>query len=103
MSDARFSSMSLERFIHAIPKVELHVHLEGAIQPETLLKLARQHQIALPVTTSDAVRAWYTFSSFPHFIEIYRTISQCIRTADDIELIAREFLTSQASQNIRYT
>lgn len=95
--------MSLPDFIRAMPKVELHVHLEGSIRPETLLKLARRHNIALPADTVDGLRAWYAFRDFPHFVTIYETISSCLQTPDDIELITREFLTGQAAQNIRYS
>ena len=95
--------MSLASFIEAMPKVELHVHLEGAIQPEALLKLARRYDIALPAQTVEGLRSWYTFAGFPHFIEVYTLISACIRAPDDIELVAREFLAGQAAQNIRYS
>lgn len=95
--------MTLETFIQAMPKVELHVHLEGSIQPETLLTLAQRHQVNLPATTVEGLRTWYTFTDFPHFIEIYLAISSCLRTPDDIELIAREFLAGQAAQHIRYS
>jgi adenosine deaminase len=84
--------MSLSSYIQAMPKVELHVHLEGSIRPETLLALAQRNHMALPATTVEGLQAWYTFTDFPHFIEIYRAISACLRTPDDIELIAREFL-----------
>lgn len=95
--------MSIEQFITKMPKVELHVHLEGSVRPETLLKLAKRHQVALPADDVDGLRKWYTFRNFDHFIEIYMTISSCLRTAEDIELIAREFLVGQAEQNIRYS
>jgi adenosine deaminase len=86
-----------------MPKVELHVHLEGAIQPRTLLELARRHQIPLPADTVEGLHDWYTFTGFPHFVEVYIAISSCVKTVDDIELIAREFLAGQAAQNIRYS
>lgn len=95
--------MSLATFIQAMPKVELHVHLEGSIRPETLLTLARRHEVDLPAKTVEGLRAWYTFTDFPHFIEVYLAVSACLRTPDDIELIAREFLAGQAAQNIRYS
>jgi adenosine deaminase len=95
--------MSLESYIQAMPKAELHVHLEGAIQPETLLALARRNSMTLPADTVEGLRAWYTFTNFAHFIEIYLAVSACIRSTDDIELIAREFLDGQAAQNIRYS
>ena len=90
----------LARIIRALPKVELHVHLEGAIRPETLLKLAARHKVILPASDLEGLRRWYTFRSFPHFVEIYVMISSCLRTPEDIELIAREFLAGQAAQNI---
>jgi adenosine deaminase len=95
--------MSLETFIQAMPKVELHVHLEGAIQPEALLSLAKRHRVKLPADTIEGVRAWYRFKDFDQFAKIYLTISSCIRTPDDIEWIAREFFAGQPAQNIRYS
>jgi adenosine deaminase len=51
--------MSLAEFIEQMPKVELHVHLEGSIQPETLLKLAHRNQVQLPADIVEGLRAWY--------------------------------------------
>jgi adenosine deaminase len=92
--------MDLHDFIRAMPKVELHVHLEGSIRPATLLELARRNAIALPHDSVDGLRQWYRFVDFPHFVAVYVAITSCLRTADDIELIAREFLQGQAEQNI---
>src|SRR5262245_20798884 len=96
-------TMTLDNFIRAMPKVELHVHLEGATQPTTLLELARRNQVNLPADTVEGIQEWYTFTDFPHFVSIYIKISECMRTPDDIELLAREFLAGQAAQNIRHT
>ena len=93
----------LDQFIIQMPKVELHVHLEGSVQPKTLLKLAKRHHIALPADTIAGLQEWYRFRDFDHFLEIYMTISGCLRTAEDMELITREFLIGQAEQNIRYS
>lgn len=90
-------------FIQRMPKVELHVHLEGSVRPETLLKLAERHHISLPAESVGGIREWYTFRDFEHFVEIYMTISSCLRSAADIEFIAREFLLGQAEQNILYS
>lgn len=95
--------MPLSEFIRRMPKVELHVHLEGSIQPETLLLLAERNHVALPFSTAEELKSWYAFTNFSHFIEIYLKISSCICTPDDIELIAQEFLRGQAAQNIRYS
>ncbi|MBN1121189.1 MAG: adenosine deaminase [Anaerolineae bacterium] len=95
--------MELNDFIRQMPKAEIHVHMEGSIRPETLLKLARKNNVELPSDTVEGLRRWYTFTDFDHFISIYIKISECIQTPDDIELIAREFLEGQAAQNIRYS
>lgn len=92
--------MSIESYLRAMPKVELHVHLEGSIQPETLLTLAQRNNSPLPFDNVEALREWFRFEDFPHFVEIYVAISNCLRSADDIELITREFLIGQAAQNI---
>ena len=95
--------MNIDHFIQAMPKVELHVHLEGSIRPETLLTLAQRHQVALPSTTVEGLRSWYNFTDFNHFMQVYRAIASCLRTPEDLELVAREFLAGQAAQNIRYS
>ncbi|MBI9101408.1 MAG: adenosine deaminase [Spirochaetales bacterium] len=86
-----------------MPKIELHVHLEGSVNPETLLKLAEKNNIPLPVSTLAEICEWYTFTDFDNFIDVYLKISECIQTAADLELIGREFLKNQKKQNIIYT
>jgi adenosine deaminase len=95
--------MNLTDLIRQMPKVELHVHLEGAVQPATLLKLARRNHVRLPVQTEEQVRGWYQFTDFSHFVEVYWAVSECICTPDDLESVARDFLLGQARQNILYS
>jgi adenosine deaminase len=91
-----------DAWVAGLPKVELHVHVEGAILPETLMKLARRNSVALP-DSIEALRAWYQFTDFPHFAEIYQTFSKAIVSAEDIYDMAWDFLTEQARQNILHT
>jgi aminodeoxyfutalosine deaminase len=92
----------IDRYVSAVPKAELHVHLEGSIQPATLLTLAQRNGVELPVKNHTDMQNWFTFRDFNHFIEIYFEISSCLKTAEDYELIAYEFGASMAQQNIRY-
>ncbi len=94
--------MTMISYLQAMPKVELHVHLEGSIHPETFLKLARRHGIQLPADDLAGLRRWYAFTDFDHFIEVYLKIAASLKTPEDIELIAREFLQGQADQNVQY-
>ena len=95
--------MTIQSYIEAMPKVELHVHLEGSIRPETFLKLAGRHKIELPAQDLEGLRRWYQFTDFNHFIEVYLKIAASLKNPEDIELIAREFLAGQAQQNVRYS
>ena len=95
--------MPLENFIGHMPKVELHVHLEGSIGPETLLELTRRNQVKLPVQSIEEMQAWIQFTDFNHFIDVYIDICSCLRTVEDFELITTEFLRGQAQQNILYS
>ncbi len=98
------SQQSIQQFIHDLPKAEIHIHLEGAIQPETVLKLAERHHMLakLPGADVDTLRQWFTFSDFPHFVTIYLTIQDLLRTPEDFALIAYENGADMATQNIRY-
>jgi len=95
--------MVSREFCLRMPKVELHVHLEGSIRPETVLKLSERNKVELPANTLEGLKDWYRFRDFPHFVEIYVAVSKCIKTPDDIELIAREFLEGQAAQNVLHS
>lgn len=90
--------------LQTMPKVELHLHLEGSIQPATLLQLAQRHNLtaSLPGQTEDELRDWFRFIDFLHFIEIYTTISNLLRTPDDFALIIVDLAAELARQQVRY-
>ena len=94
----------LKKFIQALPKAELHVHLEGAIEPETVLQLAERNQMTdkLPAADAAGLRQWFTFTGFENFVGIYLTIQELLRTPDDFALIAYQLGADMAKQNIRY-
>lgn len=95
---------SLKEYIHQLPKAELHVHLEGAIGPETVLELAWRNQMldTLPAQDVAGLQQWFTFTDFPNFLKIYLTISKLLRTPEDFSLIAYELGRDMAAQNILY-
>lgn len=105
--------MTLNSYVQEMPKVELHVHLEGSIRPATLLELADRNGVHLPVKdpvgerptqpSLDDLREFYRFVDFDHFVQVYFAITSCLRTVDDFRLIAYEFGADMARQNIRYS
>jgi len=95
--------MTLTDFIREMPKVELHVHLQGATQPETWLELAKRNNVPLRASTVEEMREVFTFTDFRHFIDTYIHVVKTLVTPDDLELMAREFLKNQAAQNIVYS
>jgi aminodeoxyfutalosine deaminase len=95
--------MSLERFVLRMPKVELHVHLEGAMRPAVLLELARRNGIDLPARDEPGLKRWFRFRDFEQFVKIYLTCSSALKNPEDFELLALDFLAEQAYQNVVYS
>jgi aminodeoxyfutalosine deaminase len=83
-------------------KAELHLHLQGAIQPATLLELAGRHGIALPAEDPESLRAWFEFRDFSHFVEIYAVLRSCLVEAADYELVTYQLGAELARQGITY-
>jgi aminodeoxyfutalosine deaminase len=73
------------------PKIELHVHLEATVRPETLLAIARRNGIPLPADTVDGIRDLYRYRDFDHFIEVWIATTNVYRTRDDFRRIAVEY------------
>jgi aminodeoxyfutalosine deaminase len=89
-------------FVDALPKVELHVHLEGSIAPATVLTLARSQPDGGLPRDEEGLRELYRFRDFAHFLEVYLLICRHLRSAEDFALITRELGASLAAQNVRY-
>ena len=78
-----------------LPKTELHLHLEGSVEPETLCELD-------PSLTVEEVRARYTYADFLGFIKSYKWLIEHLNKPEDYALIARRTLARLASENVRY-
>jgi aminodeoxyfutalosine deaminase len=95
--------MSLDRFLLRMPKVELHVHLEGAMRPSVLIELARRNGVELPAADEAGLKRWFRFRDFEHFVQVYLTCSRSLRAPEDFKLLASDFLAEQAMQNVAYS
>ena len=73
------------------PKIELHVHLEGTVRPETLLEIARRNGHELPVDSVEDLRALYEYRDFANFIEVFMLTSSALEHAEDFRQIVVEY------------
>ncbi|MDX1643813.1 MAG: adenosine deaminase [Thermoanaerobaculia bacterium] len=97
------TAADLDTFCRELPKIELHVHLEGSIRPRTLLTLARRRGVELPADDEAGLARWFAFRDFDHFVDIYLTCSRCLRDPEDFQLVVRDFLAEQARQNVLHS
>jgi adenosine deaminase len=92
--------MDMHSFLRKIPKVDLHVHLEGSVQPTTFVELAAKHDVKLPPhkTPEDL----YSFPTILDFLVIYAMVGQCVKDHDDFRRIAYETLKEGHEHGVRY-
>lgn len=91
-----------EAFVDALPKHELHVHLEGSMPPETLLALGRRHGSTSLPDDLDGVRRLYAFRDFDHFIATYLTVVENLRDTEDFRVLTEAVLDRLREQEARY-
>src|ERR1017187_3908735 len=96
----RRNQIDVPAWLRALPKVGLHLHLEGTIEPETLVALSPRHD-AEPFTLAGA-RALYTYEDFLGFLTAFKAVTERLRTPDDYELITYNMVRSLASQGIAH-
>lgn len=102
-------------FIQSLPKAELHLHLEGSVEPGTLAELSRRHNTPLPtennrydirgsgdVLSEDDVRRLYSYKDFNGFMLAFKSVTERLRTAEDYELITYRLMQKLRQQNIMH-
>ncbi len=92
----------MEAFIHGIPKAELHIHIEGALEPELMLELAAKNGIDLPFASVGDVRRAYDFKDLQSFLNIYYQGAQVLLAEDDFYRLTWSYLQKAAEQNVRH-
>jgi adenosine deaminase len=93
----------LTAFIAGLPKSELHVHHIGSASPTTVAELAARHEGTTPVPADAAKLAeYFTFTDFAHFIEVYLSVVDLVRTPEDIRTLTYDIARDLAAQQVRY-
>ena len=84
------------------PKIELHVHLEGAIRAGTLLQIARRNSVPLPAGSVEGLAALYEFRDFAHFLEVWRLTTAALRTEQDFRQVVVDYAAEAAGHGAVY-
>lgn len=93
----------MDKFIQNLPKAELHLHIEGTLEPEMMFELARRNNIDLPYESVSEVKAAYDFEDLQSFLDLYYQGSQVLQTERDFYDLTWAYLEKAASQNVRHT
>ncbi|MEX2280423.1 MAG: adenosine deaminase [Acidimicrobiia bacterium] len=92
----------LDRLIVALPKAELHVHIEGTLEPEMMFALAARNGVTLPWTTLDEVRSAYDFTDLQSFLDVYYLGAAALVTAQDFDDLMWAYLQRAAADGVRH-
>ena len=93
---------TLDRFIAGLPKAELHLHIEGSLEPELMFALAKRNDVALPFENIEAVRKAYEFSRLQDFLDIYYQGAQVLLTRADFHDLGMAYFRRLAADNGRH-
>lgn len=92
----------LDAFIADLPKAELHLHIEGSLEPEQMFAFARRNRVEIPFADVEAVRAAYAFSNLQDFLDIYYAGAEVLRTEEDFHDLALAYFRRAAADNVRH-
>ena len=95
--------MMIEKFIREMPKAELHLHIEGTLEPELMFKLAERNQIKIPFESISAAKQAYNFENLQSFLDLYYHGTQVLQQEQDFYDLTWAYLQKAASQNVRHT
>jgi adenosine deaminase len=90
----------LAAFIAGLPKAELHMHIEGSLEPELLFALAERNQVEIPFKSVEEVRAAYSFSNLQDFLDIYYQGANVLQTEEDFRDLAVAYFDRAAADNV---
>jgi len=93
----------LKAFIEEMLKCELHVHIEGTLEPEMKFQIAKRNQVKLPYEDVKALKAAYNFNDLPSFLAVYYEGMNVLLTEQDFFDLTYAYLTKARSQNVLYT
>lgn len=101
MSDANKLAPALHTLLRDMPKAELHIHIEGSLEPELIFALAQRNGVSLPFASVEQLRAAYAFTDLQSFLDIYYAGASVLLQEADFYDMARAYLERAAAENVR--
>ena len=95
-------SFNAETFIRKMPKAELHIHIEGTLEPEMMMDLAKRNGVTLPYKSVDEIRAAYQFRSLQDFLDLYYAGMSVLKSERDFFDLTFAYLTRMHQENTRH-
>lgn len=95
-------SMDTDKLIEQLPKAELHLHIEGTLEPELMMKLAARNNIQLPYASIEEIRSAYQFDNLQSFLDVYHLGTQVLLTEQDFYDMTWAYLERVAKDNVRH-
>lgn len=92
----------LSTLIRALPKAELHIHLEGSLEPELMLALAERNDVAIPYQTVEDLRAAYSFTRLQDFLDIYYAGASVLQTTEDFHDLVFAYMQRAVADGARH-
>lgn len=93
---------AFDDFIAGLPKAELHLHIEGSLEPELMFALGQRNRVDLPFKSVEAVRAAYDFSNLQDFLDIYYQGANVLQTEEDFHDLAKAYFDRAHADNVRH-
>lgn len=93
----------MENFIRKLPKAELHLHIEGSLEPELTFELAKKHGVTLKYPNVEALRAAYDFSDLQSFLDLYYAGADVLRDEDDFHALTTAYLRRAHADGVVHT
>lgn len=90
-------------FINNIPKAELHIHIEGSLEPETMFRMAKRNKVKLPYSSVEEVKKAYAFNNLQSFLDIYYSGAEVLVKEIDFYELTWEYIEKINSDNVRHT
>ena len=94
--------VSLHDFVRGLPKAELHLHIEGSLEPEMMFALARKNGVTLPYASVEEVRAAYQFADLQSFLDLYYAGAAVLQTEQDFFDLTAAYIQRARADNVRH-